>query len=221
MNLLRKLKKLLKYKPKFAAPPTCNLKFAFEVEGVKSYCPENAGELPSLRALMAHLFYREVEMKCTLTFLKDWNAAHKKLTSGAKFGMNQLVQVKQLEKALDERLELPWEPETVIKLASVFFIDEGEDPNVYDIGYNKGKIERMKRHPEHLAFFLSHPLINLMPYISHSEVDIQAYSRLMEDVNKIHQALVSEILSENVSTILNEKKSGSPVGSLRKSTPVN
>ncbi len=177
--------------PHFKREPKFSLEEAFTLEGVRSYAPMNASDIPAGRALLAHMAWGEVRLKMDLPDHLRWVDAFDEQLDKPRITLQEIVRMKQLTAALREHLMLPFEPVSVMKLASIMFIDEGEDPYLYDQAYNdKVKLPRWKRHPEMMDFFLCHPLIDLMPYLQPFEIDTVTYLQALNQIQEAHRKIL-------------------------------
>jgi hypothetical protein len=177
--------------PKFKREPKFTMDLAFECDGVRTYTPATAAELPAGRALIAHAFYQEVKEKMGHSDHLEWLDALDRELDKPKITLQEIIQMRMLSRAKRERLMLPFEPVSVMKLAGVMFIDEGEDPYSFDQAYfDKVKLPRWERHPEMLSFFLHHPLIDLAPYLNDFGIDIPTYLDVLKKIEIVHRKIL-------------------------------
>ena len=169
---------------------------AFAIGGVDYWMYESSNEVPTGRFFAAMGVYTEMEMNADKEYLTAHCRAMEKILSDPK--KIALTYIMQLNVNLKERLDLMPMPEYIYKLASVIFFDETESPYSYDYDYNKLKIERWKAAGGTLDFFSKTPLKELVPSLSMPSVDFQTYLNLTKLISETHQALLSEIQSENL-----------------------
>lgn len=168
---------------------------AFELGGTKYFMFSNQDEVPAGRQLAALAIYTEMEMRCDRDFLTAHTAAMEKVLSDPK--KINIGIIAQLNYNLKDRLSLMVLPDFMYKLASVTFFDETESPYKYDYEYNEKKIRKWKRDGGTMDFFLRTPLKNLIPSLQAQEGVSDMYLAVAEQVSKIHQDFVTEVLSEN------------------------
>jgi hypothetical protein len=189
------------------------IEHAFTVAGKDYYKFQDHLNIPYERALSCLVYYREVDMNIDHEFLKQHLEAINKILTSTTI---DVFKIKALNDQLLTRLQLPKDPELMYKLASVVFFDKDESPEVYDWKYGKDKIEFWKKHTSLKDFFLQMPLQELIPYLKYAGENLATYSRMVEDVNKIH--------SDNLSAMSLAKQkttSKSKNGSSQAVTPQN
>lgn len=195
--------KLFKRSPKNIFPgQTHVIEHAFTIAGKEYFKFTDHLNIPYERALSCLVYYREVDLNIDREFLKQHlDAINSILTS------NQIdvYKIKTLNDQLRQRVDLPKDPELMYKLASVVFFDKDESPEVYDWEYAKKKIAFWKENTTLKDFFLQKPIVELIPYLKFAEENLQEFSRLIADVNKLHSDNLSRISSEKRKTKLNGK----------------
>lgn len=145
---------------------------AFKLDGIQYYEVDDYVNIPCQRALTAITYYEELSMKCT----KDFLVGHVEAMVAA-LNKGKLNVAFQLTSDLRHRLDFVYEPDILMKLASVVYFDANEDPTTYDFEYNKKKIEGWKK--MRLGEFLSSvPLSRLVPSLDFSKVDLQKFTNL-------------------------------------------
>src|SRR6185295_309349 len=169
---------------------------AFDHGGKKYLMFDNAFEVPTGRAFAAMAVYAEMEMRCDKEYLEAHTKAMEKLLNPADRKIN-LSYIAQLNLNLKERLELMVMPDFFYKLASVIFFDESESKYSYDFDYNKKKIEKWKKDPEMLDFFLSRLVTDLIPSLKSAGSGTQIYMGIAEKVDRIHRDNLTKVLSGN------------------------
>lgn len=167
---------------------------AFEVGGVQYFMFDNEMEVPTGRQMSALFIYGEMQMRCSREYLLDHCRAMKKVLSDPK--KIDLTTIMKLNNNLEERVGLMVLPEFIYKLASVTFFDKTESPYFYDIAYNEKKIQAWKEDGATLDFFSRTPLLDMIPSWREQREDLATYSPIAEMVSRIHQELVTGVLSE-------------------------
>jgi hypothetical protein len=168
------------------------MKYAFTSGGVDYYEPDQdkggLNALPWRRAMALQHFYDELNMNVDRKFLEDYVKAVDNVLSGKanKAGTKvsiQVAEVVNLNAILAERLKWIFTPDLVYKVASVVFMEKGEDPTLYDEKLNQRKIENWKKNGLE-AFFLNEPVQRLLPFLNGSPKDIQSYGETIAPVEK-------------------------------------
>ena len=94
--------------------------------------------------------------------------------------------LQKLNAQLGERLTFPFEPEIGLKLASVVYFDDTENPYEYDAKYATEKINKWRAGAGVRDFFTREPLTELIPFLKSYEGDIKVYSETIAAINAIH-----------------------------------
>lgn len=173
---------------KFRAVP------AFECGGVQYYMYDNQAEMPTGRAFASLMIYNEMEMRCTREYLELHCKAMDNILGRERIRIQDIV---QLHQNLKERLDLMVMPDFVYKLASVTFFDKTENPQGYDLAYNEKKIESWKRDGKTLDFFLTLPILDMIPSLKAQQGSLPMYLGIAEQIDKIHRLHLLDVLSEN------------------------
>ncbi len=169
---------------------------AFDHGGTKYLMFDNAFEIPTGRAMAALAVYGEMEMRCDRQYLEAHTKAMDKLLNPSDRKIN-ISYIAQLNVNLRERLELMPLPDFVYKLASVIFFDDSESKYSYDYEYNKKKIDKWKKDPGTLDFFLSRLVTELIPSLKSAGSGTQIYMEIAEKIDRIHRDNLTKVLSEN------------------------
>lgn len=159
------------------------IEYAFTSGGTKYYRFADITNLPYERGLMALNVYNEVEMRCSRQFLLHYADTIDKLLHDTKI---DIFRVNQLNEILKQRLTMPTDTELLYKLASVCFFDKSENPAVYEPDYADKKIAKWRRDKGARDFFTQKPLLELMPFLQSVDTDLDTYSVMCQELNKIH-----------------------------------
>jgi hypothetical protein len=178
------------------------IEYAFTVGGTDYYQHSDEMNMPYRRALKALTFYKELDMKCDRAYLDGHIKAMEALFAGKKIGFEEISKMKRLNDQLKERVQWVFVEDHVYKLASVRFFDRTENPDDYDYKYNEKKIAHWKAHEPAGDFFLREPLLRLVPFLASVPLDLESYSRVVDELNTIHLEFISAILSPLPKTVL-------------------
>jgi hypothetical protein len=159
--------------------------------------------VPYERALSCLVYYREVDLNIDRDFLIEHLKA---VDATLKANPIDIFKVKALNDQLLTRLQLPKDPDLMYKLASVIFFDQDESPETYEWEHAKKKIEYWKQSTTLKDFFLSKPLKELIPYLEFAGENLETFSQMIQDINKVHSENLSAISSGSSKTISNAKK---------------
>jgi hypothetical protein len=156
---------------------------AFEVKGRKFYQFTDIFQLPYERGLYALAIYEECRMRCSREYLERHIDAMRKILHSEKI---DIFRVNQLNEQMSDRLNLTLDVDLLYKLASVSFFDETENPALYDQVYCQKKIDFWKENKGTADFFLQQPLTTLIPFLQNVDFNLNEYSILNQQLNRIH-----------------------------------
>lgn len=141
--------------PTYNGPgPKDRIQFAFSSGGKNYFCFSNDINIPYERMYAAIDIYRELDYGVNPTILKAHSEAIEVLLTNPKLKPEKkLLEVGVLNARLAERLELAISLQLSIKLATVKYFDENEDPFDYQHDYNLAKIEHWSKSLSIPAFF--------------------------------------------------------------------
>lgn len=173
------------------------IEYAFTCGGTKYYRFAEIANLPYERGLMAVNVYNEVGMRCSRDFLLKYADAIDKLLHEQKI---DIFQIEKLNSLLKQRLMMTTDTELLYKLASVVFFDKTENPAVYEPAYAEKKIAKWRKDKGVRDFFMQKPLLELMPSLASVDYDLDIYSEMCSELNKIHSECLRIVNSTNKST---------------------
>ncbi len=165
---------------------------------------------PYDRALKCLVYYKELDMNIDRAFLKAHTQAIDNMLRKSQFGIDDLLTIRTLNEQMKQRLELPKEPDLMYKLASVVFFDQTENPTVYEFKYGENKIKAWKKTTSLEDFFLSKPLLELIPYLQSAGENLKTFSQMTEKVTQQQLDSLLPLLSEEQKTILLGRSKLSP-----------
>ncbi len=193
--------------PKKYFPNTRHIiEYAFSIDKKHYFKFAEMVNVPYERALSCLVYYREVDLNIDRDFLKQHLETINDILTSSRI---DIFKIKSLNDQLLTRLQLPKDPELMFKLASVVYFDQDESPEVYEWEYGKKKIEFWKKETTLKDFFLSKPLKELIPYLEFAGENLETFSRMVQDVNKVHSDNLSQLSSAVQKTKSNGKKDSS------------
>lgn len=154
------------------------------------------------RALKCLVYYKEMDMNIDRQFLKAHTEAIDNIFLKKTLTIDDMMDIRLINNQLKQRLELPKEPELMYKLASVVFFDQRENPNIYEFKYGEKKIAFWKKSTSLTDFFLTTPLMTLIPYLKHANENLQQFSEMTRNATKEHLANLLPLLSSEQKTTL-------------------
>jgi hypothetical protein len=200
MNLLQKVKTWNHNRkdPKKLFPNQPHMiEYAFSIAGTDYYRFNDIFNLPYERGLMALAVYEESRMKCSREYLEKHVETVRDLLRSGKI---DIFKINQLNEQMNERLNLALDVDLLYKLASVVFFDDKENPVLYESEYCRKKITFWKENKGVADFFLQTPLRELIPFLTNVDFDLDTYSRLNEDLNKVHSEILQSPNSKSQPT---------------------
>ena len=159
------------------------IEYAFTCGHTKYYRFADIANLPYERGLIALQVYNEVDMRCSRQFLLYYAETIDKLLHQQKIDIFKINQINEL---LKQRLTLTTDTDLLYRLAAVCFFDKTENPAVYEPDYAEKKIAKWRKDKGARDFFLQMPLLELMPFLQNVATDLDTYSAMCEELNKIH-----------------------------------
>lgn len=173
------------------------IEYAFTCGGTKYYRFADITNLPYERGLMALHVYNEVDMRCSRQFLLRYADTIDKLLHEQKI---DIFKINQLNEILKQRLTLTTDTDLLYRLAAVCFFDKTENPAVYEPDYAKKKIAKWRKDKGVHDFFTQMPLLELMPFLQNVDIDLDTYSAMCDELNKIHSECLRLASSASKST---------------------
>lgn len=165
---------------------------SFIDECIQYYTLENLFDSYAQRGLAAIDSFEEYNMRCSRKHLIDVVSKLEQIQGRQTYGVQDLIEEKQIVSDLKERLLFPLPPmDLIYKLASVAYWDENESPYSYDENYNKKKIEKWKQSKTIDDFFLTVPLGNIVNLGDLSKFDLKDYFQTLEQIDQIHKQRLS------------------------------
>jgi hypothetical protein len=161
---------------------------AFELAGIEYYQFDDVFNLPYERGLTALVFYEETRMRCSREYLGKHVEVTRNLLRSNKI---DIFKINQLNEQMGDRLKLSLDVDLLYKLASIVYFDKNENPVLYDAEYCRKKVGFWKKHKGISDFFLQKPLIELIPFLKNADFDLDTYSRMNTELNRIHSENLS------------------------------
>lgn len=173
------------------------IEYAFTCGGTKYYRFADITNLPYERGLMALQTYNEVDMRCSRQFLLHYADTIDQLLHQPQI---DIFKINQLNQLLKQRLTLIADTDLLYRLAAVCFFDKTENPAVYEPDYAEKKIAKWRKDKGVHDFFTQMPLLELMPFLQNVDTDLDTYSAMCDELNKIHLECLRLASSASAST---------------------
>lgn len=178
------LKRLTNLFKKSTPTPQSNypMEFAFECGGKRYFKFVDKNNMPALRGLEAMTFYQEMQNGVTNSYLKHhMNRMDEVLSNPKSINIGEII---KLQYWLGERLKFTISKDIIYNIASVAFIEEGENPSTYDHAFNKKKIDNWKINGAD-GFFLQQSLRDLIPFLQLSGAASPMYLETVEKLERM------------------------------------
>ena len=160
------------------------IEYAFTSGGTKYYRYADIANLPYERGFMALNTFNELQMRCSREYLIQHTDAMDKLLHEQKI---DIFKIQKLVEMLKQRLTMPTEVDLMYKLASIVYFDKSENPAVYEPAYAEKKIAKWRKDQGVRDFFMQKPLLELMQSSKNVDIDLDIYTEMNTEINKIHQ----------------------------------
>jgi hypothetical protein len=152
------------------------IEFAFESGGVSYFKFSAEVNVPFQRAVAARDIFTEELWQINPDYLKGWNnGLINLLMDKKKKDEKKLYEIGVLASRLKEQMDLSVSFIRQIKLATVLYFDEQENPLDYQYPYNKTKMEHWMKHNDVPAFFLKLPEYAYLPSLTEYSMNFPTY----------------------------------------------
>ena len=152
------------------------IEFAFQSGGINYFRFSTEVNIPFQRAVAARDILTEELWQINPDVLKAWaEGAIGVLTKPNTAADKKVYEVAILVNRLKEQMDLSYSLARQLKLATVIYFDEIENPLDYQYPYNKTKMEHWMKHNDVEGFFLKLPEYLLMPSIEELLPNFQTY----------------------------------------------
>lgn len=156
-----------------------NLELAFVSGGVSFYKYRDDFSIPAERALSAMDFYEELNQRIDREYLVSFFETIEYLLNTGK-----LVDAANIVKMAKSRLDHITNANILMKLATVIYIAEWENPEQFNMVDAEKKIMFWQKNEDVSAFFLRQPIASLIPFTESSNPSTQNYLVLQNKENE-------------------------------------
>jgi len=152
------------------------IEYCFQSGGVKYFKFSAEVNVPFQRACAARDIFTEELWQINPDYLKGWNnGLINLLMDKKKKDEKKLYEIGILASRLKEQMELSVSFIRQIKLATVLYFDEHENPLDYQYPYNKTKMEHWMKHNDVPGFFLKLPDYAFLPSLTEYSMNFPTY----------------------------------------------
>jgi hypothetical protein len=152
------------------------IEFAFTSGGVNYFKFVAEVNVPFQRAVAARDIFTEELWQINPDYLRGWNnGLINLLMDKKKKDEKKLYEIGILASRLKEQMEMSVSLLRQLKLATVVYFDEQENPLDYQYPYNKTKLEHWMKHNDVEGFFLTLPEYAYLPSLTEYSTNFPTY----------------------------------------------
>lgn len=196
MNIIKKLFSFL-YKTEWIVKPSHEIKEVFRIDGEPYYAFVNGPDAYYERYMAGLDRISEIEQRIDRKYLDDFMKLMKEYISKGDL-YNASIVIRNLE----DRRNYVFNQELLYNLASVWYFSKDENCYTYNYEFADQKIQKWKKHPEALAFFLQSPMKEYFPLSDTLKENILNY---LKGANLNDLSILKYHLSELSKTSKNEE----------------
>ena len=181
------------------------IEFAFTSGGVKYFRFSAEVNIPFQRAIAARDILTEELWQVSPAVLQSWNEALIQLVMNQRTPADKkLYEIGIMANRLKEQLTMSFSLTRTIKLASVLYFDESENPLDYQFPYNQTKMKHWMAHNDIPGFFLNLPDSEFIPSLPELSKNFPTYleaetKRTLNTISHITSHLSTGNLGEDLS----------------------
>lgn len=152
------------------------IEYAFTSGGVKYFKFVSEVNVPFQRAVAARDIFTEELWQINPDYLRGWNnGLINLLMDKKKKDDKKLYEIGVMASRLKEQMEMSVSLLRQLKLATVVYFDEVENPLDYQYPYNKQKLSHWMEHNDVQGFFLNLPEYAYLPSSTEFSMNFQTY----------------------------------------------
>jgi hypothetical protein len=178
------------------------LPYAFTLNGTRYFNYTSLSSIPTYRALAIQTYFKEAQEGLDLVKIKAFNSAIK-----ASANKGNLEDVFKFASWIEESVRHIYHPDIYYKLASIWYLDESENPVYYDYEYNRRKIASWMKGgiSAELDFFYSTAIKEWIPDLPSSTEDLEVYLKTLRAIqlNQIQDILAKPYRNQLTKDSLN------------------
>jgi len=152
------------------------IEYAFTSGGINYFKFSAEVNVPFQRAVAAKDIFTEELWQINPDFLRSWNnGLINLLMDKKKKDDKKLYEIGILASRLKEQMDMSVSLVRQLKLATVIYFDEQENPLDYQYPYNKQKLEHWMKHNDVQGFFLNLPEYAYLPSLTEYSTNFPTY----------------------------------------------
>jgi hypothetical protein len=181
-----------------------SIEYAFTSGGINYFRFNSEVNIPFQRAVAAREILTEELWQISPAVLKGWTESLiGVITDEKKKPEKKIYELAILAHRLKEQMDLSFSLTRQLKLATVIYFDERENPLDYQYPYNKEKLEHWIKHNDVEGFFLNLPEYLLMPSGPELTKNFPTYLQAeSQNLQNLMKHIISSMPSDNSSNAL-------------------
>ena len=186
------------------------IEFAFCSGGVNYFKFVAEVNVPFQRAVAARDIFTEELWQINPDFLRGWNnGLINLLMDKKKKDDKKLYEIGVLASRLKEQMEMSVSLLRQLKLATVVYFDEHENPLDYQYPYNKTKLEHWMKHNDVEGFFLTLPEYAYLPSLTEYSTNFPTYLRAetLQSLNNLKHIIGLQLHDSTDSALMSSLES--------------
>ena len=168
------------------------IEYAFTSGGVNYFKFVAEVNVPFQRAVAARDIFTEELWQINPDYLRGWNnGLINLLMDKKKKDEKKLYEIGILASRLKEQMEMSVSLLRQLKLATVVYFDEQENPLDYQYPYNKSKLEHWMKHNDVEGFFLTLPEYAYLPSLTEYSTNFPTYlqAETLQSLNNLRHII--------------------------------
>ena len=186
------------------------IEYAFTSGGVKYFKFVTEVNVPFQRAVAARDIFTEELWQINPDFLRGWNnGLINLLMDKKKKDDKKLYEVGVMASRLKEQMEMSVSLLRQLKLATVVYFDEQENPLDYQYPYNKQKLDHWMKHNDVEGFFLNLPEYAYLPSLTEYSQNFPTYlqAETLQSLNNLKHIIGLQLQDSTDSDLMSSLES--------------
>jgi hypothetical protein len=186
------------------------IEFAFCSGGVNYFKFVTEVNVPFQRAVAARDIFTEELWQINPDFLRGWNnGLINLLMDKKKKDDKKLYEVGVMASRLKEQMEMSVSLLRQLKLATVVYFDEQENPLDYQYPYNKAKLDHWMKHNDVEGFFLNLPEYAYLPSLTEYSTNFPTYlqAETLQSLNNLKHIIGLQLPDSTDSDLMSSLES--------------
>jgi hypothetical protein len=186
------------------------IEYAFTSGGVNYFKFVAEVNVPFQRAVAARDIFTEELWQINPDFLRGWNnGLINLLMDKKKKDEKKLYEIGVMASRLKEQMEMSVSLLRQLKLATVVYFDEQENPLDYQYPYNKQKLEHWMNHNDVQGFFLNLPEYAYLPSLTEYSQNFPTYlqAEILQSLNNLKHIIGLQSLDSIDSDLMSSLES--------------